>query len=109
MRSSRCSSSDFEEFESISESGVVESCSSLLELGAVVEYEELGARLDDNFVVEVVNVVELGLDPCADELILLELELGFTCSRLKQLKGRRSPENKSRRVTSIIKVPFQHI
>ena len=77
----------------------------------IVEYEELGARLDDNVVVDVVNVVERGLDPCGDEaeLILLKLELGITCFRFMQSQGRRSPESKSRQVTSIIKVPFQHI
>ena len=88
---------------------MVESCSSLLELGLVMEYEELGARLDDNFVVEVVNVVELGLYPCADaeESILLRLELGITCSRFMQLTVKRRPENNRRQVTSI--AFFQHI
>ena len=82
---------------------MVESCSSLLELGLVMEYEELGARLDDNVVVEVVNVVELGLYPCADaeEPILLRLELGNMCSRFMQLTVKRRPKNKRRQVTSI--------
>ena len=75
----------------------------MLELGIVVEYGELGARLDDNVVVEVVEVVELGLDPCADaeELILLRLELRITCSRFMQLTVKRRPKNKRRQVTSI--------
>ena len=59
--------------------------------------------MDDNVVVEVINVVELELDPCADEeeLILLRLELRITCSRFMQLTVKRRPKNKRRQVTSI--------
>ena len=71
----------------------------------VVEYEELGARLEVVVVVvEVVNgVVEVGLDPCADEeeLILLRLELRVRCSRFMQLTVKRRSENKRRQVKSI--------
>ena len=58
--------------------------------------------MDDN-VVEVVNVVELGLYPCADaeEPILLRLELGNMCSRFMQLTVKRRPVNKRKQVTSI--------
>ena len=72
----------------------------------VVEYKELVARLEDNVVVvfEVVNVVvELGLDPCADEeeVILLRLELIIRCSRFMQLTVKRRPADNRRQVKSI--------